>query len=257
MPLSTTSTLTLAAATAQADQDAALRRVAQRILDEIAQRALEQRRIRRDEDVARPDPQVEFLRAAFGAYSVASRSSIAPSETISAAGSIAPASSLEMSRMAVRRPFNPPSAFFIIATVCVALASARDLLLDQRHEQDERLHRLAQVVAGGGQELGLGEVRPFGLGLGEGERLAALDDRGKVLSQGVFGLTAQTRFGTRGLQRDRQFLRSFLNASVEILVRGDQTQVGPEHAHDAPAGVEQLNPAERGGDRKGDQGRVQ
>ena len=43
---------------------------------------------------------------------------------------------------------------------------AGDLPLDHGQQQHQRLHRLAQVVAGGGQEIRFGAVGALGLGLG-------------------------------------------------------------------------------------------
>ena len=36
------------------------------------------------------------------------------------------------------------------------------LRIQDRHLEDERLDRLAEIVAGGGQEFGFGEIGPFG-----------------------------------------------------------------------------------------------
>ena len=110
---------------------------------------------------------------AIGAQSRSSAASRSPMQKSVFSTVTAPASNLEMSSKV------PSSA----STLSSAPWMRRDellLLVGQRpfgqrgDEQPRRIQRLQQIVAGGGKEAGLAEVRLLGVGLGQPQRLLHL-----------------------------------------------------------------------------------
>ena len=98
-------------------------------------------------------------------------------------GSTTPASSLDISRMPVSRPRDFLDGRFGHLDRGGGPRHVLDLPLDGAEQQGQRLHRLAQIVAGGGEELRFGVIGPLGFGLGEREGQFGLFALGDVHAQ--------------------------------------------------------------------------
>ena len=175
--------------------------------------------------------------AAFGSYSAANLLMISPRSTHSAtrrhdAGVKARnvEHAVQKAMQAIdRRPHHPGDLD--------GFRLAGDLPLDHRQQQHQRLHGLAQIVAGRGEELGLGLVGAFGLGLGDGERAGSFDLRRDVAKRGR-GIAPERRdqiaemsFDAIGVIIENIFLRSpalddppvlFRSGRREALAPGDR-----------------------------------
>ena len=163
MPVSHTSRLSLLAAAARADEHAARPGVAERVGDQVAQDALDQHRVA--EEIERWSARIRKRRPrsnASGSKSIRRRSSIGASSKWVGFALSTPESILEMSSSSLNRPSSASTEALMLFTTLQHLGVAR-LLGERRGEQAHRVQRLAQVVAGGGEELGLGAVRDLGV----------------------------------------------------------------------------------------------
>ena len=152
---------------AAADQDAAMCRVAQRVLDQVAQDALQQGRIAVDPARAADDPQADPL--AFGALGVFGTQPA--DQAIGREHGRPGRDGAGVQPGNIEQPVQ--KALQGIGRLIDAAGQRQHGMAAQAlgqggAQEQQRLDRLSQIMAGGGQEPGFGQGRLFGLGAGGG-----------------------------------------------------------------------------------------
>jgi hypothetical protein len=156
------------AAPAAADQHAALGRVLDGVGDEVLQQPAQQAAVRAHGQRARHEGELEIPFRAQAARTRPRAGAKSRRCGSSNSGFMAPVSSREMSSSAPNISSTASSEASMLPTARRVLAAA--LARDQRGDVEPRgVERLQDVVAGGGEEAGLGDVGLLGLGLGAAE----------------------------------------------------------------------------------------
>ena len=173
-----------AALAPHADQHAAVPRVADRVRHQVHERPRQSMSGSvRTTAVVGTSRSARPLRSARGANSATSRRSSGPSGTFVDRGVTTPASSFEMSSSALSsRSIDSNASLDVLDQT---LGVLRQLGLGQGgQEQAGRVERLQQIVRGGGEEAGLGEVG----GIGQRLRLLECPVAALELGQGLLEL---------------------------------------------------------------------